>query len=569
MDHCCTRAALLLAVAVILLASDNTSAWVSSSLGLQRQISQQRFFVDRNLLLLSQQWLYPTVFRRTLLGAQRGDDEEEEEIFFDDFGGQEIGQMPSSPMSSAEQKLQERIQIVQTQELQEGNRVQENWNMGNWQVRGFSLDPESVSDDDDKVVVCSIVPAANEELDEMDDSIWVGRSDGSVVKVATMDTTEYWTRFRNQLTAEPSASNPDAVSVQRQLVREKLQEPPIGTTSETDNDDTTMQAPPSQPFEIQQQFRTTRKAPISYMLAHQSYLFTANKDSSNITQWLLPDDDDQKPVVFAVLTGVHLSTAEILGVFSVTLLSDDNKDVLVSVASDGSLGLWDIAAGAPRVQHQVRLDDEPVHIASADMNQNILFLGTATGDVLAYRVDDLLSAASPVMPNGRWSASHHAVTALLAMPTSTPQSTTTTTCRIVTGDAQGVLKQWQLLPRGPDRLEHWPKLSTQRLPQAAHVFHTRPHHDDDDASIAALAVVATTQRQVVSASSDGCIGVWDTNTGAQVFSMHGFTGDIRSLVVLNGVLLVTDGMNEYVSVHDFSNVEELVEESDNEYLDEL
>lgn len=101
------------------------------------------------------------------------------------------------------------------------------------------------------------------------------------------------------------------------------------------------------------------------------------------------------------------------------------------------------------------------------------------------------------------------------------------------------------------RMEHWPKLASQRLPKKAHIFegHVGP--------ITALEAMGGRRPQFLSASKDGTIRAWNTAKGKENYRMDGFTNDLSSLCVLGSSdsdddLLVTNGMKQYVCVHDFS-----------------
>jgi hypothetical protein len=114
----------------------------------------------------------------------------------------------------------------------------------------------------------------------------------------------------------------------------------------------------------------------------------------------------------------------------------------------------------------------------------------------------------------------------------------------------------RIAPRGDDdadprppatKLEHWPRLSTQRLPKRAHVFQ-RMH----EGPVTALLPVDSTK--LLSASRDGSVVAWNPVSGKSYFFLDGFDSDLRSLCVQENTL-VTDGMRHLVCVHDF-NIEE-------------
>lgn len=131
---------------------------------------------------------------------------------------------------------------------------------------------------------------------------------------------------------------------------------------------------------------------------------------------------------------------------------------------------------------------------------------------------------------------------------------------VITGDAMGNIKQWELLTRvlsssqgTKDRkMEYWPRLPTQRLKKRAHIFkssHSGP-----------VSALAATSSRVISAGEDGCVIISNPNTGEELYRMDGFTKDISSLC-LDRDILITDGMEEYIVVHDFDVTDDDIEGS--------
>ena len=631
----------------------------------------------------------------------------EEPVFFDDFGGHVVGSSSSSnsdttaaasslddttaaaaaASTTSQLQLQQRIQSLQQQERQKDAIRVQNWKTGNWNVRGFSLDPvsatttaaemESTNQKEEQqpaVTVCNIVPASSSDDDDTDTdekTIWVGRTNGSVLQVRLG--TEYWAHFRSKLTAQEQPSNQNEnnnsstnnnntfVQVTSKLVRDdehdvmfadSLNQKSQDNDEDEDEDWNLAQNSLSQqqqqqqqqhePFQILHQFKTSTDTPIVAMLAHRnSHLFTANQGSGDITQYLLSsssssssssslttttnsnnENDNHPPVASATLTGAHTDT--ILCLKAVSLSSSNNDDeeedgVLFSASADGSIALWAADTGDLLYKCQIVSDDDSAQdninkknallITSADCNGRYIFLGTAGGQVLAYTVQDLLQSASqganddennnnnndtvvcPV-PNGQWQATdgdNIAITSIVcggegSMGRARGQSTLV----LLTGDATGLIKQWEILPRitttttsttttgGSSsgiadsdnnkrrtavRLEQWPKLSTQRLAKKAHIF---TGHDGAISSL--LAMDAT---KFVSASTDGTVRAWNPATGKELFRMDGFTDAVRSLCLVNPTMLVTDGMEKFVCVHDF-DIDPYDEQSGQvNYLEEL
>ena len=132
---------------------------------------------------------------------------------------------------------------------------------------------------------------------------------------------------------------------------------------------------------------------------------------------------------------------------------------------------------------------------------------------------------------------------------------------ILTGGADGMIKQYQMLRREIStptttagktqednktpswKLEHWPRLPTQRMKDHAHMF--QGHYD----SVTALSSLSSGSK-IISASIDGTLRIWDQTKVAELYRMDGFDNKISSLC-LDREVLVTNGMNGYVCVHDF------------------
>lgn len=146
-----------------------------------------------------------------------------------------------------------------------------------------------------------------------------------------------------------------------------------------------------------------------------------------------------------------------------------------------------------------------------------------------------------------------------------------TTHVLLIGAADGTVKQYEIIPRmiessqdnnlgnGSDeilKLEHWPRLSSQRMNRRAHMFmgHEGP--------ITALVCGSSSggvgvegcdlsSSKILSAGMDGTVRIWNPSKGGrELYRMDGFTDALSSLC-LDGDILVTDGMGELVCVHDF------------------
>jgi WD40 repeat protein len=149
-------------------------------------------------------------------------------------------------------------------------------------------------------------------------------------------------------------------------------------------------------------------------------------------------------------------------------------------------------------------------------------------------------------------------------------SQTTVSSIIVTGGADGSMKQWEMMRQksnnhgadsrsegdGPWKLIHWPRLSTQKMKDRAHVF-----VGGHQGFISAIKCdKGKNLTKIISAGFDGSIRVWDPKSGNEMYRMDGFEN--VSSICLDNEILVTNGMNEYVCVHDFDAEEQLQDRYD-------
>ncbi len=137
---------------------------------------------------------------------------------------------------------------------------------------------------------------------------------------------------------------------------------------------------------------------------------------------------------------------------------------------------------------------------------------------------------------------------------------------LITGGADGLIKQWEMIKQNMDtgddqggrdesdsgfwKLQHWPILPTQRMKDRAHIF-----QGHEMSPITALVCQGGVAPKILSASEDGSLRVWDANKGQENYRMDGFDTVVSSLC-LDREVLVTNGMGDYVCVHDFDISEE-------------
>lgn len=120
------------------------------------------------------------------------------------------------------------------------------------------------------------------------------------------------------------------------------------------------------------------------------------------------------------------------------------------------------------------------------------------------------------------------------------------------------------------KIEYWPRLASQRLRQRAHVFKTKhggkvnsiqilnlnndEHYDDDDND----EEDDDPAQLILSAAADGSIHVSSPIGGEMCYHMDGFSSKISSLCLCeNQNILITDGMQHFVCLHDFDADEDV------------
>lgn len=95
------------------------------------------------------------------------------------------------------------------------------------------------------------------------------------------------------------------------------------------------------------------------------------------------------------------------------------------------------------------------------------------------------------------------------------------------------------------KLEHWPRMASQRMQKRAHLFQG---HEE---AMPITALTSVDASKFLSAGADGTIRAWSPSTGKELFRMDGFSEKISSLCLLEEMYLITDGMENLVCVHDF------------------
>lgn len=421
------------------------------------------------------------VFRsRFIIFSSSGD-----KVFFDDFGDEISGDGRSKRNKDGGgdlllSGLRTRMGEVKGAEAAYDSRLARNWRRGNWSVRGFSLDKFSSSgktiNDGGFSVVCVSVVAAPTSASLYSDisllqerssqqTVAVGRTDGSVFIVKLGE--EYLTNF----------DDIDEAGMSR---RADISDFGIEGDVQMDNN---RQAP----FEIMHQFLASQQGhPINKLVYHDSikgseYLgivCTAAGTTGDITVWKLPscDTNDRGITQSIVLSGIH--NDEIISLKTIVLQSrqddSDEHEVLFSASRDGKFALWNLRNGELLLSCQCT-DDlmittscadvfnpsswDDSHSTNSGIYNDLIFIGTSSGYVCGFVIQELLTLSSKfrdnyrseiinAVPSIRFRA-HDAITAISCggfgtIPSSprVPTNPGMSSSILLTGGEDGTVKQW-------------------------------------------------------------------------------------------------------------------------------
>ena len=215
----------------------------------------------------------------------------------------------------------------------------------------------------------------------------------------------------------------------------------------------------------------------------ETYLFTAADGSSDIQQW---STDVANAVTWKrLLTGPHHPGATLRALKVLESTEEDSALSLLLLSADGnSLAIWDVVTGNLLGRRFVEpRDDDRDDAASSTSNVSAtntitcvdtdgihVYVGTETGHVVAYTVKDLCQSIPSTA--GQWRAASCPVTTITCGgPGTLGRGGSAPTTVLYTGDAQGTVKQWEIFARDSgQKIEPWPKLTTQRMPKKAHLF---------------------------------------------------------------------------------------------------
>jgi len=544
------------------------------------------------------------------------DEEEEEGIYYNDFGD-----FSSSSSSSQDDNNNNNLldwstlksRITQTKDaiVERDNRLATNWRSGHWSVRGFKLDKynpiqrllkQQQQQSEDLVISVSkialdaersaedIIVSGDDNTEEV--SIAVGRTDGSICIVQLGK--EYMTTFQ----AIPAISFQDTTSTTENSTTSsqvhyssKLVPVDNDDFSPTDREEEKGDATP---FQILHQFQASSSdSSISALFMEGTDVVTASANDGVVKLWELAitkeTQQEEELVVIqpkVIFQGAH--SKNVIVIKSLVIFDDassnnnSEQSLLLTVSSsEGSIGIWNRETGhLIRCVHiQDPYQQQPIPILSADIwndnnnNHVILFVGLDNGYVQGYTLQELLLASkddeSSVVVNPTPSCNFLAhgtqkgksgVTALCCIGKGTTgllKPSAKPSILLLTGGADGIVKQWEIFFSSSTdtsllKLEHWPRIASQRMKRRAHIF--EGSHGD---KITALVGDAS---KILSAGADGRIVAWSPSTGEKMYSMDGFD-DTLSNICLDKSLLITDGMSNYVCLHDFDLDQDSFEDS--------
>ncbi len=423
------------------------------------------------------------------------------------------------------------------------------------------------------------------------------------------------TYFENKLVAKPTE---DGGMVVDKALQRRESDSNFGFGGEDAAKDADGSSP-RLPFDILAQIQTTGKATsgadaaIVEMLPLPSarMLWTISKSTPNAIRalFLFPDSETGYLLPnssFKVdLETVHASP--IVAMKTIPKIEEDDSEasLVVSVSDNGQVVVWELSSAEEKFPPSIKIklitnlfqqEGEYDAVSSVDVDDQYLYLGTQAGKISIFSLSAVTDAVAESSDNvlalplvksfEAFTSSNPGISTLLAAGPGSLGTTSSPgggnrppTKSLIAGDMSGGLKQWELIPAGQGRLEYWPRLATQKLPGGKpHVYETRDNSWGDDYTYGeqqrnsffpAIRQLLCIQ-QVLLAATDYDLTVWDSSTGKILYDMQGldFTSGSRpNLVAANDSVLVTNGMENFVCVHDFT-MDRITSENVDDYLEQ-
>ena len=278
-----------------------------------------------------------------------------------------------------------------------------------------------------------------------------------------------------------------------------------------------------QPFEVLFDFQASEPSlgsinKVLYIddLEHDSgsgVICTSAGISGQISVWSLPSTENVEEGAKQVATIGQVDAKQIISLALVTIPNDD-VPMLVSVSCDGKISFFDLTGNFDEVASCKCVDDDEVLCADVSTSNDdersgdssMIYLGTSSGYVVGFRlksllefaksdVDSVLTMPTPDMrfrAHGADTGKGDSVTAIKCggigtipasadlQSRSTSDAKSSVTSKILfTGGEDGSVKQWEILgkesPNGDLRLEHWPRMKTQRMKRRVRILVARKH----------------------------------------------------------------------------------------------
>mmetsp|Transcript_17251 Transcript_17251/g.24378 ORF Transcript_17251/g.24378 Transcript_17251/m.24378 type:complete len:675 (+) Transcript_17251:38-2062(+) len=471
---------------------------------------------------------------------------------------------------------------------------------------------ESLNSSNTKIRICLL---ASDVSSSKNDVIVAGRTDGSVCLVRLG--TEYFARFVNGDKTIPvgdwngDGSTDTSVRFEKSFVRQDSFHPSsledeMSLQNEIHENQEQME---EEPFEILHRVNAGSQ-PVTAILYDDSDLYVSCGSTGLVKAWGNVEEDQEASVNLMWEKRIHHDGSRII---KIKAIKDGTS--ICSVDSKGVIVLWNAKNGEDIFRCK-GIQDEDVSCLSADIDyeSSIVYLGLSTGTVLAYSISDIkenmfIQQNSFVEPCLQFFAHDDTklgedgrigVTAIRFVP-SLPSSSRNLnpSSTIFTGGSDGYVKRWDIIARSKPsssksdkstiKLEHWPRLSNQKCrSNLAHSFrgHDGPINDisytpavsgrfDNNPTMSKENLNLEKGATLLSSGQDGTLRAWDVLQGKELYRMDGFTNNEggtsseyqgSSTLCFDGEVLVTDGMGEYVCVHDF-NIEDEDEGEIDHYLE--
>ena len=474
---------------------------------------------------------------------------------FEDNNNQDDDTENASIQASLQQQLQAQAEA-------QAQMIAQTVNQANWNVRGFSLDPfasESNSNEESNEEKITITALA---YDEERQWIVCGRSDGSLV-VVSLGTSRDEVLATFGTTQLPQFTDQNTLEWKNQLSKQQ----------ETDSDDG---------FELIAHitpFKEWTKPAVDKIALTPNHIYASHVGKGLVEVLEIMETDDKERIERTFLSDLMMGPPALLSTSTATndVYSMDPLGMLAVWKDDsteleirGKLDLQEYAMGDVAVEAI-----GSIHIQSTYMDEYI-YVGTDHGQVWVYDVSLLGTSPRPLQPLLRLKAfdDHVNVTAVASNGPGVLGSTSTkdqTTISLLAAGSNGMLKQFELIPKivasstteddsETFTLEYWPKMPQQTIPNRPHVL-----QDEGGPVLTSIRSILSSQQNnelIVATSLEDCF-VWNVSDDSKkpIVELSGFTNLTSAIPTTttattdngnNSLMLLCNGMEQFVAIHDFS-----------------